>query len=157
MNTSQWSKIAVGTAASLVLAAGVAAQSGHMNCTPGPGGRMQCGMGKTAVAPFSASPATKTSLKITAKMASPAKSGDNTLNITVTNAAGKPVMGAKVTAQVAMTSMDMGTSSPAVKETGKGRYITTVAFSMAGPWRVTLKVVAPGQKAETKALDFTAE
>lgn len=156
MNTAQWSKIAVGTAASLILAAGVAAQSGHMNCTSGPGGRMQCDMGKTADAPFSASPATKTSLKITAKMASAAKSGDNALDIVVTNAAGKPLTSAKITAQVEMTSMNMGTTSPLVKETGKGHYTTTVNFSMTGPWRVIVKVAVPGQKPQIKSFDFTA-
>lgn len=157
MNTSQWSKIAAGTAASLILAAGVVAQSRHMSCSPSPGGGMQCAMGKAAAAPFSASPVTKTSLKITAKMASPAKSGDNTLDITVTNAAGKPLTAAKITAQVAMTSMDMGTTSPLVKELGKGHYNTTVNFSMSGPWRVTVKVAAPDQKPQTKAFDFTAQ
>lgn len=157
MNTSQWSKIAVGMAASLILAAGVVAQSRNMSCTPSPGGGMQCDMGKGTAVPFSASPVTKTSLKITAKMVSPVKSGDNALDIAVTNATGKPLTSAKITAQVAMTSMNMGTTLPLVKETGKGHYTTTVNFSMTGPWRVTVKVAAPGQKVQTKAFDFNVE
>ena len=148
--------IALGSVAALLLTAGVYAQNGKMNCAPGADGKMQCGMGMSSTPP-QPSERTPHALKITAALASPAKSGDNTLGITVTNAAGKPVTAAKVTAQVAMTSMDMGTATPAVKETGKGHYTSTVAFSMAGPWRVTLKVAAPGQKAETKAFDFTAE
>ena len=116
---------------------------------------MQCGMGMSPATPLSSAPA-KNTLKITAVMASPAKSGDNALDILVSNAAGKPLTGARVTTQVAMTSMDMGTTSPSVNEAGKGHYATTVAFSMAGPWRVTVKVVAPGQKPQTKAFDFMA-
>lgn len=145
-----------GLAAALLLAAGVHAQMGQMSCAPGAGGMMQCGMGKPAVAPLSSAPAAKNTLKITAVMASPAKSGDNALDIAVMNAAGKPLASAKVTVQVAMTSMDMGTASPTVQEKGKGHYATTAAFSMAGPWRVTVKVVAPGQKPQTKAFDFMA-
>lgn len=156
-NTPQLVKtIVLGSAAALLLTAGVYAQNGRMNCTLGAGGKMGCGMGMSSAPPQPSERTTHT-LKITAALASPAKSGDNTLSIAVTNAAGQPVTAAKVTAQVAMTSMDMGTDSPAVKETGKGHYTSTVAFSMAGPWRVTLKVAAPGQKAETKAFDFTAE
>ena len=157
-NTRQLAKmITLGSVAALVLAAGVYAQGGKMNCAPGAGGIMQCGMGMAPAKPLPLAPATKNMMKITATMSSPAKSGDNVLDIAITSAAGKPVTAAKVTAQVAMTSMDMGTASPAVKETGKGHYTSTVVFSMAGPWRVTLKVAAPGQKAETKAFDFTAE
>ena len=156
MNTAHWSKIAL-AATSLIVAAGAAAQSGQMHCTPGPSGGMQCAMGKATAVPFSASPATKNSLKITAKMALPAKSGDNPLDIAITTAAGKPLTSAKITAQVAMTSMDMGTTSPLVKETGKGHYTTTVNFSMTGPWRVMVKVSVPGQKIQTKAFDFNVE
>ena len=164
MNTAHWSKIALATAASLIVATGVAAQSGQINCPHGPGGGMQCAMGKATAVPFSASPATKTSLKITlkitakitAKIASPVKPGDNALDITVANAAGKPLTSAKIAAQVAMTLMDMGTTSPPIKELGKGHYGATVNFSMSGPWRVTVKVAAPDQKPQTKAFDFTA-
>ena len=156
-NTPQLAKtIALGSVAALLLTAGVYAQNGQMNCTPGTPGKMQCGMGMSAAPPQPLERTTHT-LKIAATLASSAKSGDNTLNIAVTNAAGKPVTAAKVTARVAMTSMDMGTAFPAVKETGKGHYTSTVSFSMAGPWRVTLKVAAPGQKPETKAFDFTAK
>ena len=156
MNTYTWTKITLGSVAALILAAGVQAQMGQMKSTHGTGGMMQCGMGMSSTAPLSSHEATKSSLKITATMASPASSGDNALDIAVTNASGKPITAAKVTALVAMTSMDMGTSSPSVKETGKGHYSTTVDFSMAGPWRVTVKVAAPGQKPQTKAFDFTA-
>jgi nitrogen fixation protein FixH len=81
----------------------------------------------------------------------------NTLTVTVTDAAGKPVAGAKVTSSVAMTIMDMGTTHPAFKDMGGGKYEGKVGFSMAGPWRVSVKVTPPGQKPQTKAFDFTAK
>lgn len=81
----------------------------------------------------------------------------NTLTVTVTDAAGKPVAGAKVTSSVAMTTMDMGTTHPAFKDMGGGKYEGKVGFSMAGPWRVSVKVTPPGQKPQAKAFDFTAK
>ncbi len=81
----------------------------------------------------------------------------NTLTVTVTDAAGKPVAGAKVTSSVAMTTMDMGTTHPAFKDMGGGKYEGKVGFSMAGPWRVSVKVMPPGQKPQAKAFDFTAK
>ena len=98
-----------------------------------------------------------TPLKITASIAAP-KSGDNAVTITVADAAGVPVTGATITASVAMTSMDMGTTHPPVKEIGGGKYHATATFSMAGPWRVTVKVTPSGGGAPQKAaFDFTAK
>ncbi len=86
------------------------------------------------------------------------KSGDNTLTLKVTTAAGAPVAGAKVASTVAMTSMDMGTTHPPIKEVGNGQYRGTVAFSMSGPWRVTVKVTPPGGGQPQKAtFDFNAK
>jgi hypothetical protein len=80
--------------------------------------------------------------------------GKNTLQFTVLDAAGKPISGAKVTTAVAMTSMDMGTAHPQVREGKGGRYTTEVDFSMKGPWRVTLTVMQPSQKPFTQTFDF---
>ena len=99
---------------------------------------------------------TTSMLKITAAMPSSSKAGDNALNITVMDSDGKPITGATITTSVAMTSMDMGTTHPSVTEKGAGQYATTVNLSMAGPWRVKLKVMLPGQKPQNKAFDFTA-
>jgi len=101
-------------------------------------------------------PAVAASLTITATTATP-KMGDNPLTIRITNAQGKPVTGAVINTSVAMTSMDMGTTHPTVKEKGAGQYAATATFSMAGPWRVNVKVTLPGQKPQTKAFDFTAK
>lgn len=161
MNTPKLNMIAVSLIGGLILAGGVHAQMGQTKGTSHKGGMGQCCMGMSPPAapsvpdPLSSGAGAKV-LKITAVMASPAKTGDNTLNISLTNAAGKPITAAKITAQVGMTSMDMGTTSPDVKEMGKGHYATTVAFNMAGPWRVTLKVIAPGRKPQVKAFNFTA-
>lgn len=78
-------------------------------------------------------------LKISASV-SAAHVGENPLRLTLTDAAGKPLVGAKVTLSVGMTNMDMGTSHPEVVEEGDGVYRATVSFAMAGPWRVTVKV-----------------
>lgn len=95
---------------------------------------------------------------IAAALVSPASVGSaNTLRVTVTDPDGKPVTGAKISSSVAMTSMDMGTTHPAFKEMGGGSYEGKVGFSMAGPWRVTVKVTPPGEKPQTKAFDFTAK
>ncbi len=101
--------------------------------------------------------AASTSLKIVATIVNP-KSGDNSLVITVADASGAPVMGAKISTSVAMTSMDMGTAHPEAKEIGKGKYRATVNFSMSGPWRVTVRVASPGGGAtQKKAFDFNAK
>jgi hypothetical protein len=95
-------------------------------------------------------------VKITATTTTAPKAGDNPLTISLADAQGKPVTGARITTSVAMTSMDMGTSHPAVTEKGGGRYAAVVSFGMAGPWRVTVEVIAPGQKPQTQAFDFAA-
>ncbi len=100
---------------------------------------------------------TKSALKITATMPSAAKTGENALHIAVMDDAGKPVTGAKITTSVAMTSMDMGTTHPAVTEAGNGKYTSAVVFGMAGPWRVTMTVAAPSQKPQTASFDFSAK
>lgn len=85
----------------------------------------------------------------------PVTRADNALTLTLTGADGKPMAGAEVEADVAMTSMDMGTTHPAFRETDAGKYRGAVAFSMAGPWRVTLRVTPPGGgKAVVKTLDY---
>lgn len=104
-----------------------------------------------------AAPHTPADLTVAASFApaSPRARRSNTLTVTVTGADGKPVPGAKVTADVAMTSMDMGTTHPAFKDLGGGKYAGAVAFSMSGPWRVTLRVTAPDGATATKTLDYT--
>lgn len=101
-------------------------------------------------------PAAPVPLTVTAAINTP-KAGDNALQITITDAQGKPITGAKITTSVAMTSMDMGTTHPAVTEKGNGQYTTTANFSMTGPWRVKVKVTPVARKPQTNAFDFTAK
>ena len=122
----------------------------------GQGGGMT-GMNRTAPTTGGDTPPTSTTANITAATTSTPKAGDNPLTISITDAQGKPIAGATITASVVMTSMDMGTSHPAVTEKGGGHYAATVNFSMAGPWRVEVKVTAPGRKPQTKAFDFSAK
>lgn len=82
--------------------------------------------------------------------------GDNDIALTISKD-GKPITGAKVTASVAMTSMDMGTTHPEVKDLGNGKYSVKASFSMIGPWRLTLKVVAPGKAAGSYNFDFNVK
>jgi hypothetical protein len=73
--------------------------------------------------------------------------GTNTLEIEIHRKnGGTPVRGLKIRAQVYMTSMNMGTEEPVVKETAPGKYRVKVAFSMAGPWAVKLLLPEGGEK-----------
>jgi hypothetical protein len=83
--------------------------------------------------------------------------GDNKLDVVVTDIRGKPVTGLKLSAAVAMTSMDMGTARPKAIEGKDGRYAFPVTFSMKGPWRVTLTVQVPKQRAFTKSFEFNVK
>ena len=120
----------------------------------GPGS--MAGMDMSAPTP-PGTPLAAAPVKITMTTASAPKAGDNPLTISIIDAQGKPVTGAAVTTSVAMTSMDMGTTHPAVTEKGSGQYAATVNFSMAGPWRITVKAASPGRKPQTRAFDFSAK
>lgn len=80
-----------------------------------------------------------------------AKVGSNIVEFTVSDS-GKPAKGLKIKAEVSMTSMDMGTSAPKVREVSPGMYQVKAAFAMRGPWAV--KLTLPGGQEET--LPFTA-
>ncbi len=81
----------------------------------------------------------------------PAKVGTNTVELTITDTKNqKPTKGLKLKAQVYMTSMDMGTEEPKVKEVAPGKYQVKAAFTMMGPWAV--KLILPDGK--EKVFDF---
>lgn len=68
-----------------------------------------------------------------------AQVGPHQMILTITDTqTGKPLSGLKLQASVYMTSMDMGTDHPTVKEIHPGSYRLKVVFSMAGPWAVKL-------------------
>ena len=103
-----------------------------------------------------AAPPASTGLTLTASFASGCPNADDptTLTASLADSDGKPITGATVTADVAMTSMDMGTTHPAFRDAGSGHYAGKVAFAMAGPWRVTLRATVPGGATVTKTLDY---
>jgi hypothetical protein len=95
-------------------------------------------------------------IKLSAKLQGNPQVGENAFELTVLDKNGTPVTGAKIMLSVAMTSMDMGTSHPSVKEIGGGKYTAIVNFAMAGPWRVTAMITTSGQTA-SKEFDFVAK
>ncbi len=108
-----------------------------------------------APSPTPAKPVTFPALAATIAPDPPKARSQNTLTLALADSSSKPITGAKIAASVEMTSMDMGTAHPAFHETGGGRYEAAVAFSMPGPWRVTLRVTPPGGAAAVvKTLDY---
>lgn len=70
---------------------------------------------------------------------SPPQVGINTLGVEILRKnTAQPVTGLKVTAQVFMTSMDMGKEESKVYEIALGRYQLKMSFSMKGAWAVKL-------------------
>jgi hypothetical protein len=77
----------------------------------------------------------------------PPNVGPNEVEITVQNKnTRKPVGGLKLKVRVSMTSMDMGTEEPKVKEIAPGKYRVKVAFAMKGPWAVKVFLPEGGEK-----------
>jgi hypothetical protein len=64
------------------------------------------------------------------------KVGNNLIEFTVKKS-GKEVKGLRLKSQVYMTSMDMGTEEPKVKDIG-GKYQVKASFTMKGPWAIKL-------------------
>lgn len=82
---------------------------------------------------------TKKSIEIAKGPATP-KVGANLYQFSILDPnTSKPASKAKITAEVYMTSMDMGTETPKVKEVKSGLYEVKANFSMAGPWAIKIK------------------
>ena len=91
----------------------------------------------------------------------PAKTGDNQLEATVKDAAGKPIDDAEVTVQFfmpAMPTMNMPAMKSEAKLTpaGSGVYRGSGQVMMAGRWDATVTVVRGGQRLGTKQLPVVA-
>jgi hypothetical protein len=65
--------------------------------------------------------------------------GSHTILFAVKDSKGAGVPHAKISAKVAMTSMDMGTETPRVTEKEPGLYSVRVNFSMPGPWAIDIE------------------
>ncbi len=80
--------------------------------------------------------------------------GVNSIEISITDVKSKkPVKGLKLKAQVFMTSMDMGTEEPEIKEMSPGKYQVKAPFAMKGPWAI--KLILPDGKEKLLNFDVT--
>ena len=79
--------------------------------------------------------------------------GGNLVSLDVRDRAGQPVVGATVRVHADMTTMAMPVPDASATAQGGGRYTARLLFTMAGPWRLTVVVAAPGQAAARAAFD----
>jgi hypothetical protein len=83
-----------------------------------------------------------------------AKVGTNLLKFSIMDAKTmKPMKGLQINSKVYMTSMDMGTEEPKIKEVKPGEYQVKASFSMQGSWAV--KLIFPENK--EKVFDFNVK
>ena len=92
----------------------------------------------------------------------PAKTGENTFEVTVTDATRKPVTDAEVSVLLvmpAMPAMKMPEMRNEVKlkSAGAGKYGGTGQVMMAGSWNVTISVKEDGKEIGQKKLTLTAK
>lgn len=85
----------------------------------------------------------------------PLQPGPATFFIDIKDKSGKPVDTAKVSFDLNMTTMNMGTQQGDATSEGNGRYSATGRMTMRGPWRVSTKVTMPDGSVENK--DFTVD
>jgi hypothetical protein len=83
----------------------------------------------------------------------PLRTGPATFIIDVKDKSGKPVDNAKVSFDLNMTTMNMGTQQGVAASQGGGKYAISGSMSMRGPWRVRTKVTMPDSSIVNK--DFT--
>jgi hypothetical protein len=75
--------------------------------------------------------------------------------ITVTDQAGKPVIGAQVQLDMTMPAMPMPPNRPEAVEKAPGQYATPVTFTMAGAWEAL--VVVTTAQGDTIQVTFAME
>ena len=91
---------------------------------------------------------------------SPPKTGENTFEVMVKDASGKPITDAEVTAMFFMAKMG---NMPEMKNTvtlkheKEGRYVGTGQVMMAGKWDVTVSVKRAGKEIGSKKFPVTAQ
>ena len=91
---------------------------------------------------------------------SPPKMGENTFEVMVKDASGKPVTDAEVTAMFYMAKM--GTmpemkNNVTLKHQKEGTYVGTGQVMMAGKWDVTVSVKRAGKEIGSKKFPVTAQ
>jgi hypothetical protein len=91
---------------------------------------------------------------------SPPKMGDNTFEVMVKDAAGKPVTDAEVTAMFYMAKMGAMPemkNNVTLKHQKDGTYVGTGQVMMAGKWDVTVSVKRAGKEIGSKKFPVTAQ
>jgi nitrogen fixation protein FixH len=91
---------------------------------------------------------------------SPPKTGDNTFEVMVKDAAGKPVTDAEVTAMFYMAkmgNMPEMKNNVTLKHQKEGTYVGTGQVMMAGKWDVTVSVKRSGKEIGSKKFPVTAQ
>ena len=91
---------------------------------------------------------------------SPPKTGDNTFEVMVKDAAGKPVTDAEVTAMFLMAAtktMPEMKNNVTLKHTKDGTYVGMGQVAMAGMWDVTVMVKRAGKEIGSKKFPITAK
>lgn len=73
----------------------------------------------------------------------PARAGDVTITIKVTDGSDKPIPGARIRLEGNMSHAGMAPVFADVKEIGPGRYQTSLKLSMAGDWQVLVHLTLP--------------
>ena len=91
---------------------------------------------------------------------SPPKTGDNTFEVMVKDAAGKPITDAEVTAMFFMAkigTMPEMKNNVTLKHQKEGTYVGTGQVMMAGKWDVTVMVKRAGKEIGSKKFPVTAQ
>jgi nitrogen fixation protein FixH len=119
--------------------------------------------GVAAPAQAQAGQAKKTGLDIAfSSKPNPPKSGDNSFEVVVKDATGKPVTDAEVSAlfyMPPMPAMKMGEMKNTVplKHVKDGRYAGSGMVMMSGKWDVTVTVKRAGKELDSKKFPITAQ
>ena len=91
---------------------------------------------------------------------SPPKTGENTFEVMVKDASGKPITDAEVSAEFFMAkmgNMPEMKNTVALKHQKEGTYAGTGQVMMAGKWDVTVKVKRAGKEIGSKKFPVTAQ
>ena len=121
---------------------------------------VQIGTAPTPAQAKTAASATKVDIAFQS-LPKPAKTGENTFEVTVTDAARKPVADADVSVLLVMPAMpamkmpEMRNEAK-LKPAGAGKYTGTGQVMMAGTWNVTVSVKEGGKEIGQKKLTLTA-
>lgn len=85
----------------------------------------------------------------------PPARGINRLEAVIADADGNSVNGLQVSFDLDMTNMSHGKNLVEAAPLGAGHYAGTVRYLMGGPWRVILRIRAPGQAELSERFVFT--